>query len=122
MAPPKSRLSGHSKKAQYSVFTGYVMAGIGALIGAGLLAISLSQPTAFSVLRGGASDVVEPAGEATAIVRSGNASFWEQVKAYVQAGSQNAALREEVELAARRSEVEKFLAIHPLGGPALLIG
>ncbi len=99
MAPPKSRLSGHSRKAQYSVFTGYLLAGLGALIGAGLLAISLAQPTAFSKLRGGATDLVEPAGEATAIVRGGNASLWETIQAYFRAGSQNAALREEVEIA-----------------------
>jgi len=99
MAPPKSRLSGHSKKAQYSVFTGYLLAGLGALIGAALLVISLAQPTAFSTLRGGAAEIVRPVGEATSVARSSNASIWERLSAYYRAGSQNVALREEVELA-----------------------
>ena len=31
MAPPKSRQPGYSRKAQFSLFTGYVAAGAGAL-------------------------------------------------------------------------------------------
>ena len=45
MAPPSNR-SGSNRKAQLSVFTGYVIAGAGALIGAALLVISLWQPQA----------------------------------------------------------------------------
>ena len=33
MAPTGSRRSGYSRRAQYNLFTGYVIAGIGALIG-----------------------------------------------------------------------------------------
>ncbi len=99
MAPNSSRRSGHSKRAQYSVFTGYLLAGLGALAGAGLLAISLWQPSAFSDLRGAATDVAEPAGEASASVRTGSDGVWESIKAYYRAGSKNAALQEEVQIA-----------------------
>lgn len=99
MAPPSSRRSGHSRRAQYSVFTGYVVAGIGALIGAVLLGISLWQPQAFAGLRSGANEVVAPAGEATSSVRSGGAGFFESVEGYLRSGSEFAALKEEVELA-----------------------
>ncbi|MEL7447388.1 MAG: rod shape-determining protein MreC, partial [Pseudomonadota bacterium] len=99
MAPPKSRISGHSKKAQYSVFTGYLLAFLGALLGAALLALSLWQPRAFSELRGGAADMVEPAGQATAATRAGSSNLWDGITAYFDAGSQNAALRREVEIA-----------------------
>lgn len=99
MAPPSSRRSGHSRRAQYSVFTGYVVAGIGALIGAVLLGISLWQPKAFSGLRNGASEVVAPAGEATATARSGTSGFFDSVAGYLKAGSEYAALKDEVELA-----------------------
>ncbi len=99
MAPNSSRRSGHSKRAQYSVFTGYLLAGLGALAGAGLLAISLWQPSAFSDLRGAATDVAEPAGEASASVRTGSDGIWDSIKAYYRAGSKNAALQEEVQIA-----------------------
>ncbi len=99
MAPPKSRISGHSKRAQYSVFTGYLLAALGAILGAALLALSLWQPSTFSELRGGAQDLAEPAGEATAIVRDSRNGIWDSITAYFRAGSQNAELREEVEIA-----------------------
>ena len=69
MAPPSTRRSGHSRRAQYGIFTGYVLAGIGGVIGAILLGISLWHPTAFSGARGVAADVAAPAGEGSAAVR-----------------------------------------------------
>ncbi|MEL6877859.1 MAG: rod shape-determining protein MreC [Pseudomonadota bacterium] len=99
MAPNSSRRSGHSKRAQYSVFTGYLLAGLGALAGAGLLAISLWQPSTFDDLRGAATDVAAPAGEGTAAVRDTSGGIWESIKAYYRAGSKNVALQEEVEIA-----------------------
>jgi rod shape-determining protein MreC len=99
MAPPSARRSGFSKKAQFSVFTGYLLAGIGALMGLGLLLLSLRQPDAFAPLRGVASDAVAPAGQATAAARNGQQSLLSGIAGYFRAGSQNAALREEMELA-----------------------
>lgn len=100
MAPPSSRrTSGFSKKAQYSVFTGYLLAALGALLGLALLALSLWQPSALAPLRGGAQDAVAPVGEGTATVRSGSHSTWDAIRGYIRAGSQNAALRKEVEIA-----------------------
>ncbi|MDJ0977666.1 MAG: rod shape-determining protein MreC [Erythrobacter sp.] len=111
MAPSASRLSGFSKKAQYSVFTGYLLATLGALIGLGLLALSLWQPSTFAPLRGAAQDAVSPAGEATAAVRSGSGGVVDTIAAYWRAGSQNAALREEVEIARiRLAEAEAVAA------------
>ena len=107
MAPPSSRHSSYSKKAQYSVFTGYLLAGLGALLGAALLALSLWQPDSFAPLRGAASDTVAPAGEATAVVRGESQSLFDTISGYLSAGSQNAALREEVELARIRLEEVK---------------
>ncbi|MBV7267128.1 rod shape-determining protein MreC [Erythrobacter ani] len=105
MAPPSSRRSsGFSKRAQYSVFTGYVLAALGALLGLALLALSLWQPPALAPLRGGANDVVAPIGEGTATVRSTSNGVWQTVSAFWYAGRQNAALREEVEIARIRLE------------------
>jgi rod shape-determining protein MreC len=62
MAPPSNRRPGFSRRAQYSVFTGYLLATVGALMGAGLLLLSLYNPSAFAGLRGAASDVASPVG------------------------------------------------------------
>lgn len=111
MAPPSSRRSGFSKKAQFSVFTGYLLAGAGALLGFGLLLLSLWQPAAFAPLRGAAGDVIAPAGEVTAATRNGGQGFFAGIGGYFRAGSQNAALREEVELARiRLAEAEAVKA------------
>lgn len=99
MAPPSSRRSSYSKKAQYSVFTGYVLAVLGALLGIVLLILSYWQPAAFAPVRGVANDAVAPVGESAATVRSNSNSVWDRVTGYWYAGSQNAQLREEVEIA-----------------------
>ncbi|MGY6551821.1 MAG: rod shape-determining protein MreC [Erythrobacter sp.] len=111
MAPPASRRTGYSRKAQYSVFTGYLLAGLGALLGLVLLGLSLFQPQAFAPLRGVASDATAPAGEATAAMRSGTQGAWAAITGFWQAGRQNAALREEVEIARiRLAEAEDIAA------------
>ncbi len=99
MAPPSNRRSGHSRRAQYGVFTGYVVAGLGALIGALLLGISLFQPGFMAVPRTIATDAVEPVADANAAVRNEGRGFIESIQGYLRAGSQNDALRKEVELA-----------------------
>lgn len=99
MAPPSSRRSGFSKKQQYSVFTGYLLATLGALAGLGLLAISLWQPATFQPLRGAATDAVSPVGEATGTVRGESQGIFASIAGYWRAGSKNAELRREVELA-----------------------
>ncbi|MCT2558797.1 rod shape-determining protein MreC [Tsuneonella sp. YG55] len=99
MAPPSSRRSGHSRRAQYGQFTGYVLAAIGAALGAVLLGISLWRPTSFNGVRTAAADTVAPAGEAGAVVRTEGQSLFDKISGYLQAGAQNAELRKEVELA-----------------------
>ncbi len=99
MAPPSSRRTGHSRKAQYSVFTGYVLAAVGAVIGAILLGISLWQPAAFSGARGLATDAAAPVGRAGAEVRSDSSGVIDTIRDYFRAGRQNAQLRKENELA-----------------------
>jgi rod shape-determining protein MreC len=111
MAPPSSRRSGFSKKAQFSVFAAYLLAGGGALLGFALLLLSLWQPGAFAPLRAVAGDVVAPAGEATAIARSTQQGLFDGIKGYIRAGSQNAALRREMEIARiRLAEAEAIKA------------
>lgn len=99
MAPPSQRRSSYSRRAQYSVFTGYIVAGIGALLGAVLLGLSLFQPDLFGWARAGANDTVTPATQTAAAARSGTRSWWQSIAGYYRAGSKNAALEREMELA-----------------------
>lgn len=99
MAPSEQRRSSYSRRAQYGVFTGYVIAAIGAVIGAVLLGFSLWQPDSFSGPRGAARDLAEPVTQTTAATRSESQGFIETISAYWRAGSKNDELKKEVELA-----------------------
>jgi len=104
-----SRRSSYSRKAQYGVFTGYVLAGIGALIGAILLGISLWRPASFEGARGVAQDTISPASESAAAARTNGKSLIDSISGYLAAGTQNAELRREVELARIRLKEAKAL-------------
>lgn len=99
MAPTGQRRSSYSRRAQYNLFTGYIIAGIGALVGVVLLVLSLFQPNLFGWARSGASDTIAPATEATATVRTESKSWWDSIAGYYRAGSKNAALKREMEIA-----------------------
>ena len=104
MAPSGNRRSSYSRRAQYNLFTGYIIAGIGALIGAVLLGVSYFQPSLFGAPRGAAQDAISPATETAATVRSGSKSLWDSISGYYRAGSKNAELKREMELARIRLE------------------
>ena len=95
----KQRISGHSKKAQYSAFTGYVAIVLAMLLGIVLLVVSLIQPSSFSGLRGLFGDATQPVATANAGARSGGRGFFDSVQGYLEAGQQNAELKKEVEIA-----------------------
>ncbi|MBY6128646.1 rod shape-determining protein MreC [Qipengyuania aquimaris] len=99
MAPSGQRRSTYSKRAQYNLFTGYIVAGLGALIGAVLLGVSFFQPDLFGGPRGAAQDAASPATETVATVRTESKGLWDSISGYYRAGSKNAELRREMELA-----------------------
>lgn len=107
MAPSGTRRSSYSRRAQYNIFTGYIIAGVGALVGAILLIVSFFQPSFFGGPRSAAQDAVTPATETAATVRSGSKSLWDSVSGYYRAGSKNAQLKREMELARIRLEEAK---------------
>ncbi len=111
MKPPKNRRSGHSRKAQISAFTGYIVAAAGAAIGAALLVFSLWNPGSLATVRSEAVDVVAPAGEAGGVVRSSGIGIFDTIAGYINAGSQNSVLKREAEEArARLVEAEAVKA------------
>ena len=109
MAPSGQRRSSYSKRAQYNLFTGYIVAGIGALIGAVLLGISFFQPDIFGGPRSAAQDAASPATETVAAARTGSKSLWDSISGYYRAGSKNAELKREMELARIRLEEAEAL-------------
>jgi rod shape-determining protein MreC len=114
MAPPSNRRPGFSRRAQYGLFLGYVLAVGGALFAAMLLLVAMIDPRGFSALRGAALDATHPvtAGGRTVV------NFFEGIGAgvgnYFMAGSENAALRKR--LAAQRRMIVEARAIQMENG------
>ncbi|WP_265570907.1 rod shape-determining protein MreC [Sphingomicrobium nitratireducens] len=95
MAPPILRRPGWSRRAQYSLFFGFVAVVAGLVLGLVLLTISLVAPRTYDGLRGAALDATAPIAEGgTAVVATvrgvatGAGDYWD-------AANQNAALRAE---------------------------
>jgi len=97
MAPPGTRRPGYDRKAQYSLFASYVIAIAGALVGLLLLVVSIADPTGFNALRSGAAEVTRPISASLRSVVIGIGNLDETIAAYINAGSQNAALRRQVD-------------------------
>lgn len=109
MAPPKTRRPGFSRRAQYGLFIGYVVAVGGVVLSVLLLIIAIVDPRGFSGLRGLALDATTPVSSAGRgivhfFVNSGDA-----IGNYFMAASQNADLKREVE--ANRQKLVEARAI-----------
>lgn len=99
MGPSQDRRPGFSRRAQYGIFTGYVIAVVGVLVGLGLLIYSLTNPGSFAGARASADTVASPLGSAGAAVRTGGQDIFSRISDYFFAASKNAEMRREVELA-----------------------
>ncbi|MPT48422.1 MAG: rod shape-determining protein MreC [Sphingobium sp.] len=97
MARPTSRRPGINRRAQYSLFASYVIAVAGAVIGLLTLILAKADPAGFAALRAAASEVTRPVSSGLSSMVSNIGSIDEHVVAYVNAGSQNAALRRQVD-------------------------
>ena len=119
MAQTSKRRPGFSRRAQYGVFIGYVVALAGCLVAALLLAIAIIDPKGFQALRTAAADVTAPISNAGRSVVGFFSGISEGIGNYWQAGSQNADLRRQLaeaqrELNSRRSleyENRRLLAL-----------
>lgn len=109
MARSQDRRPGFSRRAQVGIFTGYVIAVLGVLLGVAVLVVSLFNPGAFSFARAGAAEVARPLGQAGAESRVAGQGLFAGVAAYLNAGRQNAELSREV--AAARANAVTMRAI-----------
>jgi rod shape-determining protein MreC len=96
MARSRDLRPGYSRRAQYGIFTGYVVLVVGIVIGVILLGLSLYDPGIFAFLRGPASEVAAPVGEASAATRRTGAGVIAAVGAWFETGRQNLELTHEV--------------------------
>ena len=109
MAPPANRRSGHSRRAQYSSFFGYLAGVLGALVGIVLLILSIRTPDLLSEPRAVASAAVEPAGVASSRTREAGRDVFSVVEGYVLAGIRYDKLSRE--LALTRAQLAETQAI-----------
>lgn len=109
MARPPSRRPGYDRKAQYGLFAGYVVAVSGAAVGLLLIVIAMFDPTGFAAIRSTAGEITRPISATMRQLVSGVGTVDEQIVAYFRAGSQNVALRRQVD--ANRTRLIEAAAI-----------
>ncbi|MDE0933893.1 MAG: rod shape-determining protein MreC [Novosphingopyxis baekryungensis] len=105
MAPPPNRRPGFSRKAQYGIFAGYVLAVAGAFAGLLLLAVSLFDPSGFAALKTIGREATAPVAEGVDGGRRAVGGAGSAIAAYVNAGRKNTQLERQVQ--AYRSELIK---------------
>ncbi|BAV63269.1 rod shape-determining protein MreC [Sphingobium cloacae] len=110
MARPTSRRPGHNRKAQYSLFASYVVAVTGAVVGLLLVVVAIFDPTGFAAIRTGTAELTRPVSTGLRHMVSGVASVDEVLAAYWRAGTQNVALRRQVEADRNRIIEAKAIA------------
>ena len=97
MAPPKTRRPGFSRRAQYGLFLGYVLAVGGILLAVLLLLVAIVDPRGFSALRGAALDATLPiTSGGRSVVRAVTGSG-AAVRYYFRAAAQNDELKKGLE-------------------------
>lgn len=96
MAPSRNRRPGFSRRAQYGLFLGYVIAVAGALVAAILLMLARLDPPVFSALRTSASEVTTPVSSGLAGIGRGIAAIPSSIGGFVAVRHQNATLRREL--------------------------
>lgn len=97
MAPPHHRRPGFSKRAQYSIFASYLLGILGAIVGLLLLLISIFDPQGFSALRTIGAEITAPVSRTLANIGGVTGNAGENISAYFNAASKNAAMKRELE-------------------------
>jgi rod shape-determining protein MreC len=96
LAPPRNRQPGFSRRAQYGLFAGYVVAVAGVLVGAALILIARFDPQGFAMVRMGVSDAITPGSSAGRDAVRGVRSIGQTIGLYFDAANQNRRLRDEL--------------------------
>jgi rod shape-determining protein MreC len=105
MAPPSTRRPGFSRRAQYGLFLGYVVAVGGILFALLLLVVATVDPAGFRALKGAALDATRPIAAAGRGVSGFFTGLIDSAGNYLGAGAQNAELKRRL-AAERRALVQ----------------
>jgi len=105
MAPPSTRRPGFSRRAQYGLFLGYVVAVGGILFALLLLVVATVDPTGFRALKGAALDATRPVASAGHGISTFFSGIFDSIGNYLGAGAQNAELKRRL-AAERRALVQ----------------
>ena len=93
MAAPAGPRPGWSRRAQYSLFFGFLAAVAGLIVGLIMLALSIVSPKTYEGVRGAALDVMSPVTTALSDVSATVSGLASGAGAYWDAADQNAALK-----------------------------
>jgi rod shape-determining protein MreC len=96
MAPSRNRRPGFSRRAQYSLFLGYVIAVAGSLVAAVLLALATLDPPAFAALRATVAEVTTPISSGIAGAGRGIGAIPSSIADHFAVHQENAQLRKEL--------------------------
>lgn len=103
MAPPSHRRPGFSRRAQYVLFSGYVVAVLGAITASLLVVAAQFDPRGFRAVQGVASDVASPFMSVGRVIARTFGATDDAIAHYLAAISTNDALK--AELARARSRL-----------------
>jgi rod shape-determining protein MreC len=112
MAPSSTRRPGFSRRAQYGLFLGYVVAVAGILFAVLLLFIAVVDPRGFAALKGAALDVTKPITSGGRSVVTFFEGMGSSIGNYFNAAEQNGELKRQLAhsrrqaIAARATELE----------------
>jgi rod shape-determining protein MreC len=96
MAPSRNRRPGFSRRAQYSLFLGYVIAVAGAMVAAVMLALATLNPPVFAALRASIAEITTPVSSGIAGVGRGIMAIPQEVSEHFAVVDKNAALNREL--------------------------
>ena len=96
MPSVKDRRTGFSRRRQYGLFFGQVLAVVGVVVGAALLVLSRLNPPAFAALRMGAASITAPVSSAMNAVVDGVAGIPDAIADHFAVRDQNRALKAEI--------------------------
>ena len=96
MAPPRHERPGFSRRAQYGIFFGYILAIAGAVVGAVLLLLSTFNPAAFAAARMGIAELTGPVSTGMSAIVRVVAAIPETIGTFRNVYGKNARLRADV--------------------------
>jgi rod shape-determining protein MreC len=96
MAPPSRARQGFSRRAQLGLFTSYVIAVAGILLGLLLVLTSRFDPAGHAAIQSLMSDITAPIAKGGRALVGTVASGYDGISAYIDAGSKNRAMESEL--------------------------